>query len=134
MMNLFGVLANILGIGGDYIKSNQELKLVKVEGEIARVKAITARDTARIAADVQYAGEYDVEALRQQQFSWKDEYLLMVNTAPFIAGFIPAVQDYVLIGWETLAKAPSWYVASYVGIVAATFGLRWLFGKNKNQE
>ena len=70
--------------------------------------------------------DWDINAQNQMQSSWKDEYLLFLLTLPIIGSFIPTVQDYVIIGWGHVSKAPEWYVISFLGIVAATFGLRWL--------
>ena len=50
-----------------------------------------------------------------------------IFSLPFIGSFIPNVQDYVSVGFDYLNKAPSWYQWAYMGMVAATFGLRgWI--------
>jgi len=89
------------------------LEDAKVKGEIARIDKITSGEL-----------DYDIEAQRQMKYSWKDEYLVIVLTLPFIFSFIPVAQDHVIIGWEYIAKAPDWYQWSFMGIIIATFGLR----------
>ncbi len=71
-------------------------------------------------------GNADLEAMRQMQFSWKDEYLTIIFTMPFIASFIPSdrVQAAMVAGWAAVAETPEWYQWCLVGIVIATFGLR----------
>ena len=106
------------------LKAELEAKLLKKEAD-AKLKMIDAqielvRQGKKIEAD------WDLNAQKQMQNSWKDEYLLFLLTLPIIGSFIPAVQDYVVTGWEYVAKAPEWYVFSFLGVVAATFGLRWL--------
>jgi len=90
-----------------------KLEDAKVQGEITRIAKITSGEI-----------DYDVEAQRQMQYSWKDEYLVIVLTLPFICSFIPEVQDYIITGWEYVSKAPDWYQWSFMGIIIATFGLR----------
>ncbi|WP_456390573.1 hypothetical protein [Hydrogenimonas sp.] len=106
------------------LKAELEAKLLEKEAE-AKLKMIDARvelakQGQRIEAD------WDINAQKQMQNSWKDEYLLFLLTLPIIGSFIPTVQDYVVTGWGYVGKAPEWYVVSFLGIVAATFGLRWL--------
>ena len=99
-------------------KHKYELEKIRREGEIERAKA-----AQRVEAD------YDLAAIQAQQYSWRDEFLTLLMSAPFIGCFIPMLQDYVLRGFEILDKTPLWYQVSFVGIVAATFGLRWWFKK-----
>ena len=96
------------------------LEDAKVQGEIARIAQITSGEI-----------NYDIEAQRQMQYSWKDEYLVIVLTLPFICSFIPQVQDHIITGWEYVGQAPEWYQWSFMGIIIATFGLRTMakFGK-----
>ncbi|NTW98328.1 MAG: hypothetical protein HGB35_00010 [Geobacteraceae bacterium] len=75
---------------------------------------------------------YDLAALQQQGVSWKDEYLMILLSLPFIGSFVPVVQDYVVKGWEYVGKAPLWFQSSFIGVIAATFGLRWLFSRSVN--
>jgi len=59
--------------------------------------------------------------------SWKDELLMLIFIAPFVGCFIPSAQPYVERGFKFLDQnTPTWYVVILLGIVAATFGLRWL--------
>ncbi|NTU54838.1 MAG: hypothetical protein HGA79_01135 [Anaerolineales bacterium] len=71
--------------------------------------------------------DYDLEALKQTQTSWRDEYLTVLLSLPVIGSFFPVVQDSVVRGWEYLGKAPMWFQVSWIGVIAATFGLRWLY-------
>jgi len=89
------------------------LEDAKVQGEIDRIAKITSGEI-----------DYDVEAQRQMQYSWKDEYLVIVLSMPFICSFIPEVQDYIITGWTYISKAPDWYQWSFMGVIIATFGLR----------
>ena len=67
------------------------------------------------------------------QYTWKDEFILVILFLPFIGSFVPVVQDYVLLGWEYVSKAPPWYQFILIGVVLSTFGLRWYARKNTNE-
>ena len=75
--------------------------------------------------------DYDMEAMKNQEHSWKDEYLLWVFTIPFVLSFIPQTQDAVVKGWNYIAQAPWWYPSILIGITASVYGLRWYFGNKK---
>jgi len=130
MMDWIG--SAIEGVTGIFTK-NTELKQVKAEGKLRIEKAKIDGEVARLQTALTQAGDYDVEAQRQMQHSWKDEILMIIFMAPFVAGFIPneEVQGAIALGWETLGTAPGWYEWVVIGIVASTYGLRWLF-KVKN--
>lgn len=118
------IVQGVAKIGGDWLAGRQKIKAAKIEAEIARYAA----EIKHAEKLVEHRESYDIQALKQMQFSWKDEYLLFVLTLPLIGVFIPGIQDKVLIGFQYLAKTPQWYVLLIIGITAATFGLRWLFG------
>ena len=98
---------------------------IKEEGKIRLAEAEAQKAIAMATMDIKNEGDYDTEAQRQMQYSWKDEYLVIVLTFPFIGSFIPKVQDHIKLGWEYVALAPPWYQWSFIGIICATFGLRW---------
>ena len=54
--------------------------------------------------------------------SWKDEFLVVATTVLVASNFIPWLQDYMIQGWNCLSHAPDWFVWSYVGMIAASFG------------
>jgi len=104
-----------------------EIKKAKIGAEIAKYEA--AADRWRLTAKSE--SDWDLEAQRQSQYSWKDEWLTIIITLPFVFLFFPFSQDAVLTGFEYMDKAPFWYQTIFMGIVAASFGLRWWFTKKK---
>ena len=113
-----------------WLETRAKTKQVEAEGKIRLAEAKAKALEARATIDMKNEGDYDTEAQRQMQYSWKDEYLVIILTAPFIASFIPKVQEHVKLGWEFVALAPPWYQWSFVGIICATFGLRWYARKS----
>lgn len=122
-----------------YIKGKAERVKAREEGklkiELAKVEALI---TAAQREDDNNL-TYDLRALENMKTSWKDEYLTIVLTFPFVISFLAPFIDefadtYVTLSieqaWKSVALAPDWYQWSVLGIIAATFGLRWLFSKS----
>ncbi len=85
-------------------------------------------ETARYQAQAKIEGDWDQEALRQSQYSWKDELITLVIFAPLIVAWFDEVKAMAWV--KFVSELPVWYQVIMTGIVAASFGLRWLF-KNK---
>lgn len=126
-MNPFAFIGQLFGVGADVYKARQDRKAkiaaAKDELVLAKINAETNRFNKLHDATT----NWDIEAMRQSQFSWKDEILMVILFLPFVAAFIPNVQGYVKTGFDIVAELPLWYQLSLVGVIAASFGLRWLF-------
>lgn len=132
---MFEWLGNILGIGTEAMKGWQDRKTerVKAETAVAILNAQAQIEAAKAKVEAAKRGEqieadYDTEAMKQMEHSWKDEYLCILISLPFILSFIPwfGLQDATKSGWEYLSMAPSWYQWTFIGVVSASFGTRWI--------
>lgn len=102
----------------------------KVNAEIAKWEAVAARELMVTKAEI----DWDAEALRQMQHSWKDEVLMFAIWVPisltilggFLAYFNPDIGFALQSAWEALNNVPGWYQILAIGVVATVFGLRWL--------
>ncbi|MBV1929747.1 MAG: hypothetical protein KUG81_09590 [Gammaproteobacteria bacterium] len=96
------------------------MKKTKYEAEGQRALAL-----AKVEAD------YDLEALRAQKDSWKDEVFLYVFLSPLVIAWFDSekAQEWV----NFVSQMPSWYQYMLIGMMAAVFGLRW-FVKNQNMK
>jgi hypothetical protein len=108
-LNLIGQVANLAG--------------TMIEGKTA-VKKAEAETKMKIAT-----GEidWDIEAMKATQNSWKDEWITLLFSIPLILG-----NDIVHAGFEALEIMPDWYQYSLGGIVSASIGMRGVskyFGK-----
>lgn len=122
---MLSLVGELIGIGRDWLKGRRKIKQVKLESE-ARIEEAKAQATIeQTLRQGKVEASWDQEALRQMQFSWKDEYLTLILTIPFIGSFIPVVQDYVKEGWVYIQQAPLWYQWGLLAIVCASFGVRW---------
>lgn len=107
-------------------KLKQDLKLAKLKGKIA----IENAKAERKAREQGHVHSWEMMYVKMQENSWKDEIVLGVILWPFVGVFIPVVQDYVLTGFDYLAKVPYWWVGLAVVISSAIYGIRQ---KNANR-
>ena len=73
---------------------------------------------AKTQAEIENAGKIIDRA------GWKDEFIVIVWSAPAIMAFVPGGQKYVEKGFEHLAQAPEWYLAGWLSISLAIYGLK----------
>lgn len=102
--------AAISGLFGGYV----DLKKAKMQAEGEKFKQL-----AKAEAD------WDTEALRQSQFSWKDEAITFVWLSPLVVAwkYPEKAQAWV----DFISQLPMYYWIVMFGIVATSFGLRWYF-------
>lgn len=119
------------GLGG-WLKSRQVKQ--NTELQIKKIKAIAEVERAKSLAQVE--AEYDTAAQHNMRYTWKDEYLVLTVSAPVLLTFFTPYLSLLLDrdltpqlaeAWSLLAGVPEWYQVIYIGIIIATFGLRWLF-------
>jgi len=127
-------IMSLLGIGGKAVETYQRRQLAKQEHkfQLERIRAEGEREAAMALAETE--AQYDNIAQRNMKTTWKDEYLVLVFTAPMIVSFlIPFIHVFWGIdltpqlrqSWALISSAPAWYQYTVWGIVIATFGLRW---------
>lgn len=113
-------IAPIVAALGSIGKAWLENRRVKAEGKIAISQAKVNFKVSQFEA----RAAMDVEAMKGMQFSWKDEYLLLLFSIPLILSFIPGMVPFVAAGFAVLQTLPMWYQWAITGMVAATFGIR----------
>jgi len=82
-------------------------------------------EAARMMKLAQTEADWDLEAQRQAQFSWKDEFITFVWFAPLVVAWFD--QEKAQAWVKFLAQLPYFYQIGMFGIIAASFGLRWYF-------
>jgi len=102
-----------------------------LEGKVEKTKAETGAQVAKAKAEAvimekKATGEidWDLEAIKGSQNSWKDEWLVILFSVPLVLAFIPGMEDVVSHGFQQLEQMPEWYQYSLGVIVAASFGVR----------
>ena len=105
---------------------------VKAKKEEVKIRKLEAKANADMTT-LKQQGDYDTTAQANMATSWKDEYLILLHTFP-IWGYglgIERVDKGLDKIWAKLETAPHEWWLIYIGIVASTFGLRWLFTKKR---
>ena len=129
---MFQFLGPILSLVSEPVKSFMETRTIKAENKAKIEEAKVNAQIRGIERTAESEINYDIEALRQQQYSWKDEFALLVITLPFIGSFLPWTQEFLMLGWDYVYRAPEWYSYTFIGAISASLGIRWatkMFGK-----
>tara|TARA_Y100001951_G_scaffold97635_1_gene97539 strand:- start:427 stop:810 length:384 start_codon:yes stop_codon:yes gene_type:complete len=118
----------LLGVVADGVKSFAETKKAKAEQKVVEIKAKTELMQQQIKGEA----DWDLEAIKNTQGSWKDEYLTILFSIPLLLCFLPFTVEYVERGFEALSQTPDWYKYTLGVIVSASFGIKGaskFFGK-----
>ena len=117
MIHLLGLLKN------PFVKIIAEKTYGAISHKLQKDKIIKAKEIeAATKLDVAKVG-VQLEQVRQQQNSWKDEWLVVFFTILMACHFIPYTQDAMERGWQILEYADPmfWYII--LTIVGASFGV-----------
>jgi len=111
---MFNVLGTVLNsVGG--------LATSYIEGKTAVKKAEATKNLKIATGEI----DWDLEAMKATQSSWKDEWLTILLSFPFILSFCGDWgREMAAAGFSALEQAPSWYSYSLGVVIAASFGIR----------
>lgn len=108
-----------------YMNRRQELKQARFEAKLAAEKAKGERMAELYKLGLTADMNWEMEFARQAENSWKDEYTLLVVSAPAIMCFIPGCAQYVAAGFAALQQTPGWYQLVFISLFLATVGIRY---------
>jgi hypothetical protein len=117
---MVGLLTPLISLASTWFEGQQKKTEAKALAEVA-LKEAEAEVFKRKATS---ESDWDLLAQRNSENSWKDEFLLIVFSIPFLMAFIKPLQPYVQAGFEILDTTPEWYRYSLGVMVAASFGVR----------
>lgn len=122
------IISGVTSLASDYMATRK----AKVESKAKIEEAKTEAQIAQLKRVAETEANYDLEALRQTQYSWKDEFALVVVVFPFIGAFLPWTQQYIKEGWIFLSEhTPDEYWFIFSGAIAASLGIRWAVMRKK---
>ena len=89
-------------------------------------------DAALRNAEMQARGEleYNGKLLEARQSDWKDEFILLLLSAPIVllawAVFSddPTAMDKMKLFFEYFSQLPFWYQTIFVGVIASVYGIK----------
>ena len=101
-------------LAGGYISSKKEKAVAKQKLEVAKIEA----QTTKALQD----GEWEHEAIKATDGSWKDEFALCVLLAPAIAVYW--VPEKVQAGFDVLSTLPERYTYLLFIAISSSFGIK----------
>jgi uncharacterized ion transporter superfamily protein YfcC len=109
----------------------------KKQKKVAKVMADAQHMHAKRMADGQ--AEYQGKLLEARQSDWKDEFILLVLSAPVavlawaVVSEDPAAMDKVKLFFEYFSQLPTWFTNLWILVVASVYGIKgtqiWRNGK-----
>ena len=118
MLNL--LIKPLLGVAGDVVTGIVETKKKKAEVKLKKIEAEAVHMDKIIAGEA----EWETEAVKQMDGSWKDELSLVVLLLPAVLVFVPGCQDFVKSGFVALRELPSYYQNLLYIAISASFGIK----------
>lgn len=111
------ILSDLIELGSTYIKGKQKRQQTKIEAE-----------TQAMLNAAENLADWEKLQAKAAETSWKDEYLTVILSAPFLASFFPDAVPYVEAGFEAMTATPEWYQWSFMAAICASFGIKGLRG------
>ena len=74
--------------------------------------------------------EYQGKLLEARQSDWKDEFVLLILSAPImilawaVISDDPTAMDKMKLFFEYFSQLPFWYQTIFVGVIASVYGLK----------
>lgn len=124
LSKIFSPITAITGTVNTVVENRTKLKEAQIKADAAVTKARTKAIIDAYKEGRMSEAMLDQLAVNQMDRSWKDEYLTLVLTAPFIGAFIGALADDVQAGFEILQLIPDWWKAAWAIVFSTSFGVR----------
>lgn len=132
-------IGGIFGIGEKYVEGKNQIRMAKVGAEVAKWTA----KAAAYEADANRTQSWEMEALKQSQYSWKDEFwtvilgvLLLTPMALAIAGVVTGDSMFKAMidaAWAAYGSMPIVIQSLYPVVILASMGIRYK-GKREAAE
>jgi len=94
-----------------------------VDKTIGEVKHYLELKKIERVAEIEAAKAVQVAQVEASEKSWKDEWLTIFTTIGIAVCFIPALQPYMVKGFEIIKSAPSELLYAVLVVYCGSFGL-----------
>ena len=111
-----GIVEGVTKLGSAWVESKTIKMKAKAELEVLKTEQ---------------SGDYDIAAIEASKTSWKDELITIIFFSPFVMAWFYPEKANAWIEWVQGLPTEYWLIIS--GIVAASFGLRWMFERKTNK-
>ena len=115
----FSAIKLAVQAGSHIFKNHQKTKMLMAEAQMLHAEKM-ARGEA----------EYQGKLLEARQSDWKDEFILLLLSAPIVmlswAVFSedPSAMEKMQLFFEYFSQLPFWYQTIFVGVIASVYGLK----------
>lgn len=130
-MNPLLFIKPLLSLGGGLL-SNPITKIV-AEKTVGAIQHKMEKEKIIKAKEIEAAKQVDIakigvqlEQVKQQSNSWKDEWLVLFFSAIFLMHFLPWTQELMTRGWEIIGQANDYFWIILLTIVGGSFGVTTL--------
>ena len=127
-MAWFSLAKVAINAGTHIFKKRQETKMAMADAQHIHANRL---------ADGQ--AEYEGKLLEARQADWKDEFILLILSAPVVVlawavvSEDPAAMDKVKLFFEYFSQLPTWFTNLWILVVASVYGIKgtqiWRNGK-----
>ena len=129
----FSALKLAVNAGGHIWKKRQETKMRMADAQAAHAERMAKGEL-----------EYSGKLLEARQSDWKDEFILLILSAPVlvlawaVVSEDPTSMDKVKLFFEYFSQLPSWFTNLWILVVASVYGIKgtqiWRNGQNGGKK
>ena len=115
----FSALKLAVNAGGHIWKKRQETKMRMADAQAAHAERMAKGEL-----------EYSGKLLEARQSDWKDEFILLILSAPVlvlawaVVSEDPTSMDKVKLFFEYFSQLPSWFTNLWILVVASIYGIK----------
>ena len=114
-----GALKLAVNAGTHIFKKRQETKMRMADAQAAHAERMATGEL-----------EYSGKLLEARQSDWKDEFILLILSAPVlvlawaVVSEDPTAMDKVKLFFEYFSQLPSWFTNLWILVVASVYGIK----------
>ena len=118
-MAWFNLLGMAIKTGAHIYSNRQKTKQAMSDAQLRSAEAMARGEK-----------EYEGKLLEARQSDWKDEFILLLLSAPIVmlswAVFSedPTAMEKMKLFFEYFSQLPFWYQTIFVGVIASVYGLK----------
>ena len=116
---LLSLLPTVLKTGASIFANKQKAKILMSDAELLHAQKMANGEV-----------EYQAAVRQSNDKGWKDEFVLILVSAPVILliwsvfSDDPQIQEKLHVFFEQFNNLPFWYQTLFVGVVASIYGLK----------
>ena len=116
---LLSLLPTVLKTGASVFANRQKAKILMSDAELLHAQRMANGEV-----------EYQAAVRQSNDKGWKDEFVLLLVSAPVILliwsvfSDYPNIQQKLDIFFDKFSNLPFWYQSLFIGVVASIYGLK----------